>query len=144
MMAAILLARACIALPCSPKLPPLHMPAVLPCAGAAHIGAMYTAFLSVAMACGTPGLMAALALGAIALLWLAALANWNLHAWRLPAAPPWLPSQLTCVFLSLPLLLLSPAGQLSHVKGPPLTCVIPSDPAPTSPLQASCPMSWAA
>ncbi|KAL4446332.1 hypothetical protein ABPG77_003139 [Micractinium sp. CCAP 211/92] len=31
--------------------------------GAAHIGAMYTAFLSVAMACGTPGLMAALALG---------------------------------------------------------------------------------
>lgn len=34
------------------------------CTGAAHIGAMYTAFLSVAMACGTPGLMAALALGA--------------------------------------------------------------------------------
>ena len=34
-------------------------------AGAAHIGAMYTAFLSVAMACGTPGLMAALALGAL-------------------------------------------------------------------------------
>ena len=32
--------------------------------GAAHIGAMYTAFLSVAIACGTPGLLAALALGA--------------------------------------------------------------------------------
>lgn len=31
--------------------------------GAAHIGAMYTAFLSVAIACGTPGLVAALALG---------------------------------------------------------------------------------
>ncbi len=31
--------------------------------GAAHIGAMYTAFISVAMACGTPGLLAALALG---------------------------------------------------------------------------------
>lgn len=31
--------------------------------GAAHIGAMYTAFLSVAIACGTPGLLAALALG---------------------------------------------------------------------------------
>ena len=34
-----------------------------PLAGAAHIGAMYTAFLSVALACGVPGLMAALALG---------------------------------------------------------------------------------
>ena len=31
--------------------------------GAAHIGAMYTAFLSVAIACGTPGILAALALG---------------------------------------------------------------------------------
>lgn len=31
--------------------------------GAAHIGAMYTAFLAVAIACGTPGLLAALALG---------------------------------------------------------------------------------
>ncbi|KAK9908923.1 hypothetical protein WJX75_004723 [Coccomyxa subellipsoidea] len=31
--------------------------------GAAHIGAMYTAFLSVAIACGTPGLLAAIALG---------------------------------------------------------------------------------
>ena len=31
--------------------------------GAAHIGAMYTAFVSVAIACGTPGLLAALALG---------------------------------------------------------------------------------
>lgn len=31
--------------------------------GAAHIGAMYTAFLSVSIACGTPGLLAALALG---------------------------------------------------------------------------------
>jgi di/tricarboxylate transporter len=31
--------------------------------GAAHIGAMYTAFLSVAVACGAPGLVAALALG---------------------------------------------------------------------------------
>ncbi|CAK0745861.1 dityrosine synthesis enzyme [Coccomyxa viridis] len=31
--------------------------------GAAHIGAMYTAFLSVAIACGTPGLLAAVALG---------------------------------------------------------------------------------
>ncbi|GAB4823509.1 hypothetical protein N2152v2_010555 [Parachlorella kessleri] len=31
--------------------------------GAAHIGAMYTAFISVAVACGTPGLLAALALG---------------------------------------------------------------------------------
>jgi di/tricarboxylate transporter len=31
--------------------------------GAAHIGAMYTAFLSVAIACGTPSLLAALALG---------------------------------------------------------------------------------
>lgn len=31
--------------------------------GAAHIGAMYTAFLSVATACGAPGLVAALALG---------------------------------------------------------------------------------
>lgn len=31
--------------------------------GAAHIGAMYTAFISVAIACGTPGLLAALALG---------------------------------------------------------------------------------
>ena len=33
--------------------------------GAAHIGAMYTAFLAVAIACGTPGLLAALALGAL-------------------------------------------------------------------------------
>jgi anion transporter len=31
--------------------------------GAAHIGAMYTAFLSVAVACGTPPFMAAIALG---------------------------------------------------------------------------------
>lgn len=31
--------------------------------GAAHIGAMYTAFLAVAQACGTPSLVAALALG---------------------------------------------------------------------------------
>jgi len=31
--------------------------------GAAHIGAMYTAFLSVATACGTPPVMAALVLG---------------------------------------------------------------------------------
>jgi anion transporter len=31
--------------------------------GAAHIGAMYTAFLSVAIACGTPGMLAAIALG---------------------------------------------------------------------------------
>ena len=31
--------------------------------GAAHIGAMYTAFLSVAVACGTPALPAALMLG---------------------------------------------------------------------------------
>ena len=31
--------------------------------GAAHIGAMYTAFLSVAIACGTPRLLAAVALG---------------------------------------------------------------------------------
>lgn len=31
--------------------------------GAAHIGAMYTAFLSVATACGTPGMLAAVALG---------------------------------------------------------------------------------
>jgi anion transporter len=31
--------------------------------GAAHIGAMYTAFLSVSIACGAPGLLAALALG---------------------------------------------------------------------------------
>lgn len=45
-------------------------------AGAAHIGAMYTAFLSVAMACGTPGLMAALALGRLA----------HMHA--LPCARP--------------------------------------------------------
>lgn len=33
--------------------------------GAAHIGAMYTAFLSVAIACGTPGLLAAIALGQV-------------------------------------------------------------------------------
>ena len=33
--------------------------------GAAHIGAMYTAFLSVAVACGTPGLLAAIALGQV-------------------------------------------------------------------------------
>ena len=33
--------------------------------GAAHIGAMYTAFLSVAVACGTPGLLAAVALGQV-------------------------------------------------------------------------------
>jgi di/tricarboxylate transporter len=31
--------------------------------GAAHIGAMYTAFLAVAQACGTPGMLAALLLG---------------------------------------------------------------------------------
>lgn len=31
--------------------------------GAAHIGAMYTAFVSVSIACGTPGIVAALALG---------------------------------------------------------------------------------
>ena len=31
--------------------------------GAAHIGAMYTAFLSVAVACGSPPLMSALCLG---------------------------------------------------------------------------------
>eukprot|EP00877_Chromochloris_zofingiensis_P014317 jgi/Chrzof1/9139/Cz03g37110.t1 len=31
--------------------------------GAAHIGAMYSAFLAVATACGTPGMLAALALG---------------------------------------------------------------------------------
>lgn len=31
--------------------------------GAAHIGAMYTAFLAVAQACGTPGVLAALLLG---------------------------------------------------------------------------------
>lgn len=31
--------------------------------GAAHIGAMYTAFLAVAQACGTPGVLAALFLG---------------------------------------------------------------------------------
>lgn len=30
--------------------------------GAAHIGAMYTAFVSVAIACGVPGMLAALAL----------------------------------------------------------------------------------
>jgi di/tricarboxylate transporter len=34
-------------------------------AGAAHIGAMYTAFLAVAQACGTPGMLAALALGQV-------------------------------------------------------------------------------
>ncbi len=33
--------------------------------GAAHIGAMYTAFLSVAVACGTPGMLAAIALGQV-------------------------------------------------------------------------------
>ena len=33
--------------------------------GAAHIGAMYTAFLSVATACGAPGVVAAIALGQI-------------------------------------------------------------------------------
>lgn len=33
--------------------------------GAAHIGAMYTAFLAVAQACGTPGMLAALALGQV-------------------------------------------------------------------------------
>ena len=31
--------------------------------GAAHIGAMYTAFLSVATSCGTPPMLAAIALG---------------------------------------------------------------------------------
>ena len=31
--------------------------------GAAHIGAMYTAFLAVATACGTPPMLAAIALG---------------------------------------------------------------------------------
>ncbi len=31
--------------------------------GAAHIGAMYTAFLAVATACGTPAMLAAVALG---------------------------------------------------------------------------------
>lgn len=36
--------------------------------GAAHIGAMYTAFLSVAIACGTPGLLAAIALGQVTLM----------------------------------------------------------------------------
>lgn len=56
-------------------------------AGAAHIGAMYTAFLSVAMACGTPGLMAALALGAprcwacAALLGLATTTGMHLLGW---------------------------------------------------------------
>ena len=34
-------------------------------AGAAHIGAMYTAFLAVAQACGAPGMLAALALGQV-------------------------------------------------------------------------------
>ena len=33
--------------------------------GAAHIGAMYTAFLAVAKACGAPGMLAALALGQV-------------------------------------------------------------------------------
>ena len=33
--------------------------------GAAHIGAMYTAFLAVAKACGTPGMLAALALAQV-------------------------------------------------------------------------------
>jgi hypothetical protein len=33
--------------------------------GAAHIGAMYTAFLAVARACGTPAMLAALALGQV-------------------------------------------------------------------------------
>lgn len=33
--------------------------------GAAHIGAMYTAFLAVAQACGAPGMLAALALGQV-------------------------------------------------------------------------------
>ncbi|GFH26061.1 uncharacterized protein HaLaN_24143, partial [Haematococcus lacustris] len=32
-------------------------------AGAAHIGAMYTAFLAVAIKCGTPPMLAAVALG---------------------------------------------------------------------------------
>jgi len=47
----------------APQRPELTPSWVSTHAGAAHIGAMYTAFLSVAMACGTPGLMAALALG---------------------------------------------------------------------------------
>lgn len=52
--------------------PPLHPP------GAAHIGAMYTAFLSVAIACGTPGLMAALALGELC----ATVPGLQLKCWR--------------------------------------------------------------
>ena len=50
----------------SPHLVRPVTPLLVPPAGAAHIGAMYTAFLSVAIACGTPGLLAALALGACA------------------------------------------------------------------------------
>lgn len=38
-----------------------------PHTGAAHIGAMYTAFLAVARACGTPAMLAALALGQVGL-----------------------------------------------------------------------------
>jgi di/tricarboxylate transporter len=37
--------------------------------GAAHIGAMYTAFLAVARACGTPAMLAALALGQVGGWW---------------------------------------------------------------------------
>ncbi len=46
----------------APTPPPHHHPTPPP-AGAAHIGAMYTAFLAVATACGTPAMLAAVALG---------------------------------------------------------------------------------
>ena len=78
--------------------PSFPSPTPPPAAGAAHIGAMYTAFLSVAMACGTPGLMAALALGACARPAAAAgaavptrAAPWGLHCCRRWGRP--LPAQ---------------------------------------------------
>jgi hypothetical protein len=51
----------CPALPCLNPETQSPNPA-RPCAGAAHIGAMYTAFLAVAIACGTPPMLAAIAL----------------------------------------------------------------------------------
>jgi hypothetical protein len=56
--------------------------------GAAHIGAMYTAFLSVAVACGTPGLLAAVALGQVSISpsVLYQSSSKSQHAWLLFAA----------------------------------------------------------
>ena len=77
---------------------------------------MYTAFLSVAMACGTPGLMAALALGALA--WRARELGLGRPRHETTAAPDACPDRCRALGGSSPCAC-PPcrAGQLSNVMG---------------------------